>query len=151
LNIHQDFEDFLQLLKDNDVDFVVIGGYAVAYHGYIRATNDIDIFFRNTTENISKILNAFKEFGITTSAEQAEKFFEPDNIVRMGVPPVRIELLNTISGLTFDQVWKNRIKGKYGKVPVSFISLRDLLINKKASGRPRDLADFDELRGNTPD
>jgi predicted nucleotidyltransferase len=148
MNIHCDFEEFLRLLKDQNVDFVIVGGYAVAFHGYIRATNDMDLFFRATSGNISRIRSALRQFGMDTTDDQVQEFFDPGSIIRMGFPPVRLEMINTISGLSFDHVWENRIKGKYGSVSVCYISLPDLLINKKASARPKDLADFDELGGN---
>jgi predicted nucleotidyltransferase len=148
MNIHIDFEEFLKFLKDENVEFVIIGGYAVAFHGYVRATNDMDLFFRTTEKNIVRIRKALKRFGLQTTAKQAKEFIEPGSIIRMGLPPVRLEMINNISGLTFDEVWKHRISGEYGAVAVNYMSLKDLLKNKKASGRPKDLADFDELGGN---
>jgi hypothetical protein len=148
MNIHIDFEEFLKFLKEENAEFAIIGGYAVAFHGYVRATNDMDLFFRATGKNIARIRNALKKFGLPTTAKQAKEFTEPGSIIRMGIPPVRIEMINNISGLTFDEVWKNRVPGEYGTVAVDYISLEDLLKNKKASGRPKDLADFDELGGN---
>lgn len=145
MNIHEDFEEFLKFLKDDNVEFLIIGGYAVAFHGYVRSTNDIDLFFRNTKENILKICLALERFGISTNDQQEKQFSEPGNIIRMGVPPVRIELLNTISGVSFEQAWTYRESGKYGEVPVYYISINDLIKNKKSSGRLKDLADIDEL------
>ena len=150
MNTHSDFEEFLKLLTDHQVEFVVVGGYAVAFHGYVRATQDIDVFFRNTEENAHRILSALREFGIQVDDAFVEDLREPGSIVRLGFPPVKIEMINTISGVTFEQVWGNRSHGSYGQVSVSFISLADLLVNKKASGRPKDLADYDELGGNRP-
>jgi predicted nucleotidyltransferase len=148
MNIHRDFEEFLKYLKDENAEFVIVGGYAVAFHGYVRATNDMDLFFRATDKNIFRIRNALKKFGLETTLEQVKEFTDPGSIIRMGIPPVRLELINNISGLSFDEVWEHRISGDYGAVPVYYISLEDLLKNKKESGRPKDLADFDELGGN---
>jgi hypothetical protein len=148
MNIHEDFEEFLRLLNEESVEFVIVGGYAVAFHGYVRATQDIDLFYRNTKRNLQRIRKALYRFGIPTSYEQLIEFKESGSIIRMGFPPVQIELINAISGLTFTVVWKNRVAGYYGKVPVSFISLNDLLINKQVSARPKDVADYDELGGN---
>ncbi|MBN1128647.1 MAG: nucleotidyltransferase [Chitinispirillaceae bacterium] len=148
MNIHQDFEEFLRFLKEENAEYVIVGGYAVAFHGYVRATNDMDLFFRATEKNIVRIRNALKKFGLDTTADQAKEFSDPGSIIRMGIPPVRLELINNISGLSFDEVWGHRISGKYGTVSVNYLSFADLLINKKASGRPKDLADFDELGGN---
>ena len=148
MNIHEDFEEFLRLLTAQSVEFVIIGGYAVAFHGYVRTTQDMDIFFRNTGENIRRIADALREFGIRLVHDDIAAFHESGSIIRMGVPPVRIELLNSISGCTFDEVWKHRKPGYYGSVPASFISYADLIQNKRASGRPKDIADVDELGGN---
>jgi predicted nucleotidyltransferase len=148
MNIQIDFEEFLKLLKEENAEFVIVGGYAVAFHGYVRATNDMDLFFRANRENIVQIRKALKKFGLDTTDEQAKEFSDPGSIIRIGIPPVRLELINNISGLSFDEVWMRRIPGEYGTVSVNFISLDDLLTNKKASRRPKDMADFDELGGN---
>lgn len=148
MNIQEDFEEFLKLLVREKAEFVIVGGYAVAFHGYVRATQDLDIFFRNSDENIRKILSALKNFGLPPDESVLNALHDPGSIIRMGIPPVRIEMINMISGLSFDEVWKKRITGNYGVVAVSYISYKDLLTNKKASGRLKDLADFDELGGN---
>jgi len=148
MNIHVDFEEFLKFLNEEGAEFVVVGGYAVAFHGYVRATNDMDLFFRATEINIVRIRKALKKFGLPTTAKQAKEFANPGKIIRMGIPPVRLEMINNISGLSFGDVWRHRISGEYGTVAINYISFEDLLKNKKASGRPKDLADFDELGGN---
>lgn len=148
MNIHKDFEEFLQLLSDEEVEFVIVGGYAVAFHGYVRATQDIDLFYKNSKENLLKIQTALFKFGIPTTSEQLIEFEEPGSIIRMGFPPVKIEMINSISGVSFEEVWNNCNSGLYGAVQVNFISYKDLLKNKKESGRPKDIADFDELGGN---
>jgi len=145
MNIHDDFEEFLRFLTKANAKFVVVGGYAVAHHGYIRATGDLDIFYELSVENAEPISKALLEFGFSDSAIDRELFMKEGNIVRMGVSPERIELINRISGITFEEVWSNRIKGRYGDVEVFFISLENLLTNKRASGRPKDLIDVDEL------
>jgi predicted nucleotidyltransferase len=148
MNTHKDFEEFLRLLREEGVEFVIVGGYAVAFHGYARATNDMDLFYRNTEANIRRLCRALDRFGFSTPESAIKEFAEPGVIIRIGVPPVRLELINTISGLAFDEVWERRVEDEYGDAPASFISFGDLLANKKASGRPKDLADFDELGGN---
>jgi len=145
MNIQDDFKEFLRLLKKNNVEFVIVGGYAVAFHGYIRTTNDMDIFFRNASENINNIENALIDFGFTKGSFNLDEFYDPGSIIRMGIPPVRIEMINTISGLTFDQVWKNKVSGNYGDIQIFYIGFNELIKNKKASGRPKDLLDIDEL------
>jgi hypothetical protein len=145
MNIHSDFEEFLKLLTEARVEFVLVGGYAVAFYGYVRATFDMDLLFRNTPENVARVCTALRKFGISNECIDPASFAEPGSILRLGLPPTRIELLNKISGVTFDEVWRRRVKGRYGNVPVCFISRRDLIANKKAAGRPKDLADVDEL------
>ena len=148
MNIHEDFEEFLRLLNKQQVEFVIIGGYAVAFHGYVRATQDMDIFFRSSDDNARKILRGLQNFGFSVDEAILNDLCDPGSIIRMGIPPVRIEMINTISSLSFNEVWERRIGGNYGNVAVNYISYADLLTNKKASGRPKDLADFDELGGN---
>lgn len=148
MNIHNEFSEFLRLLREESVEFVVVGGFAVAFHGYPRATNDLDLFFRGTEENIRRLCRALERFDIPTGESSVREFGEPGIIIRIGMPPVRLELINTISGLSFEEVWERRVEDVYGNTPTSYISLADLLANKKASGRPKDLADADELGGN---
>ena len=148
MNIQKDFEEFLQLLNATGVEFVIVGGYAVAFHGYVRTTDDMDLFFRNTPENIARIRQALQRFGLSTTEQQADEFAVPENIIRMGIAPVRIEMMNSISGLTFDEVWQNKVSGIYGETPVFYISRSNLLHNKRESARPKDIADVDELGGN---
>ena len=148
MNIHEDFEEFLRLLAEQQVEFVIIGGYAVAFHGYVRATQAMDIFFRSSDDNARKILRVLREFGFSVDETILRDLRDPGSIIRMGIPPVRIEMISTISGLSFGEVWQRRIAGNYGNVAVNYISHADLLANKRASGRPKDLADFDELGGN---
>jgi hypothetical protein len=146
MNIHEDFEEYLKLLNKKRVEYVVVGGYAVAFHGYVRATKDIDIFFNNSIKNIQRLKLVLNEFGLSDDQLSDVAFSEQGKIIRMGVLPVMIELINTISGVSFKTAWKNRVAGMYGKAKVNYLSKRDLVKNKKASGRPRDLIDVEELK-----
>lgn len=145
MHIHNDFREFLRLLKDHDVDFVVLGGYAVAFHGYVRNTQDIDILFRNDEKGVRGVLAALQAFGFPEGTVDKATVAEPGNVLRMGIPPVRIELLNSVSGLTFDEVWAGRVEGTYGGVPVFFIGRDELIRNKRAAGRGKDLVDIEEI------
>jgi hypothetical protein len=147
MNIHDDFEEFLRLLTERNVEYVVVGGYAVAFHGYVRHTKDLDILFRNDPANIANLRRALTDFGFPPESLERVAFSEQGKIIRMGVRPVMIELINVISGLSFDEVWKRRVEGQFGDRTVHYISKRDLLTNKKAAGRPQDIADYEELRG----
>jgi hypothetical protein len=146
MNIQEDFEEFLKLLNKKKVEYIIVGGYAVAFHGYVRMTKDLDILFRNTPQNILNLRSALNHFGFSADSLDDVAFSEQGKIIRMGVSPVMIELINVISGVSFETAWKNRIKGKYGKVTASYLSKSDLLKNKKASGRPQDIADIAELK-----
>ncbi len=150
MNIQNDFEEFLRLLVKHKVKFVLVGGYAVAFHGYVRTTKDMDIFFCDSDDNIEKIINTLRDFSINTDNTLKKELQEPGSIIRMGIPPVMIEMINRLSGISFSEVWEHRIAGKYGDISVNYISYKNLLINKKAAGRPKDLADVDELGGNRP-
>jgi hypothetical protein len=146
MHIQEDFEEFLKLLNRKKVEYVVVGGYAVAFHGYVRATKDIDILFHNSQENIQRLKRALNEFGFPADGLSDVAFSEQGKIIRMGVSPVMIELINTISGVSFKTAWENRVAGMFGKSKIFYLSKPDLLKNKKASGRPRDLLDVDELK-----
>ena len=143
--IQDDLKEFFRLLNKNGVEYVIVGGYAVAFHGFVRATKDIDVLFRNTPANIKRLMTSLSGFGIPESAMTINTFSEQGRIVRMGSPPMMIELINAVGGVTFEEVWKNKVPGHYGDAPVFFISKSDLLKSKKAAGRPQDLRDLVEL------
>ncbi len=139
-----DFKEFLKLLKKHEVKYVLIGGYAVGYYGYPRATNDMDIFISNKKDNINKIIKVLIEFGFNKN-QISENLFEEGNIIRIGNPPIRIELLTKISGIDFKSCYNNRNLENIDSIPVNIISLIDLKRNKKASGRHKDLDDVENL------
>ncbi len=139
------FSEFLKSLNDHGVDYLIIGGYAVGYHGYSRTTDDFDLWVRLSGENATRIVAALTDFGFGVPELQAELFRKEDQIVRMGVPPHRVELMTTISGVTFDECWSSRIEDEWDGVPVAIISLAYLRKNKRASGRLKDLADLEQL------
>jgi predicted nucleotidyltransferase len=145
--IHDDLKDLFRLLNENNVEYVIVGGYAVAFHGFVRATKDIDILFNNTPENITRLTAALAHFGIADSSIDKNDFSKPGQILRIGSPPMMVELINAVGGLTFREIWERRVEGNYGEVSVSFISRNDLLITKKAAARPQDLRDIEELEG----
>jgi len=143
--IPSDFSEFLRLLNENDVKYLLIGGYAVGYHGYVRATGDMDIWYKRDRENAGLLIKVLKKFGFDQVSMSVDMFTEPDNIVRMGVPPVRIELINTISGVTFEECYTERITDSLNGIPINIISLEKLKKNKKAAGRLKDLSDLEHL------
>lgn len=140
-----DFKEFLKLLDAHRVEYLVIGGYAVGYYGYPRATADLDIWAASTPVNAERLVEALREFGFSTTELSATLFLEPDRIVRMGVPPFRIEIATTISGVQFDECYRRRVADTIDGVAVSIIGLPDLKTNKRASGRFKDLDDLEHL------
>jgi hypothetical protein len=145
VRLHQDFKEFLNLLRANRVEYLLIGAYAVGYHGHPRATEDLDIWIADTAENATRIVTVLREFGFDAPELTAEFVLRPNNIIRMGEEPVRIEILNWASGVDFTKCYDSRIVDEIDGVEVSLIGLNDLKENKKASGRLKDLADLDEL------
>jgi len=141
----QHFEELLTLLEQNNVEYVIVGGYAVAFHGYPRFTKDIDIFFRNSTDNIKNIITVLVKFGFPESDLPYSLFSETGNIIQFGVSPLRVDIINEIDGVSFDEAFHNSVRGKYGSVDVNFIGRIQLIKNKKESGRPQDLVDAEKL------
>lgn len=139
----KDFSYLLRLLNSNGVEYMVIGGYAVIVYGYVRTTGDLDIWVANTGENADRIVLALREFGFMKAS--AELFRKTNAIIRMGVRPLRIELLTGISGVEFGDCYTRREVMDFGGVPVPVICLEDLKRNKRASGRHKDLADLEEI------
>jgi predicted nucleotidyltransferase len=144
--LDKNFADFLRLLNSHGVEYLVIGGYAVGYHGYVRATGDLDIFVRMSPANASSLVKVFGDFGFTTPELRESLFLQEGKIVRIGLPPVRIEVLNCISGIRFEDAYPNRIEELIDGIRMPFIDLESLLKNKAASGRLKDLADIEGLR-----
>jgi hypothetical protein len=140
-----DFKEFLILLKNKDIQYLLIGGYAVGYHGYPRATNDMDIWIAVNVKNAEKMVLALKEFGFETPQLSKELFLKENNIVRLGIAPMRIEILNTISGVGFGACFQEKIVDTIDGVEVNIISLQHLKMNKKASARHKDLDDLENL------
>jgi hypothetical protein len=143
--IQDDLKEFFRLLNENNVEYVIVGGYAVAFHGFVRATKDIDVLFHNTPSNIKRLMAALVGFGIAETTMEANTFSEHGRIIRMGSPPMMIELINAVGGVTFEKIWQNKVPGHYGDVGVFFISKSDLLKSKKSAGRPQDIRDIEEL------
>ena len=129
----------------NGVEYLLIGAYAVGYHGYPRATKDLDVWIASTTENAIRIVSTLEQFGFGTPELTAELLLRPNHVVRMGEEPLRIEILNWASGVDFDECYRERIIDTLDGVEVSLIGLNHLKTNKRASGRLKDLADLEEL------
>ena len=140
-----DFKEFLKLLNSHKVEYLLIGGYAVAYHGYPRPTGDMDIWIAVNPENADRVSRTLVQFGFKAADVPASLFQEKGRIARMGMPPMRLEVVTAISGVEFEVCYARRISAKIDGVPVNLIGLDDLKINKKASGRHKDLNDLEQL------
>jgi hypothetical protein len=145
MEVQKDFKELLELFNAHKVQYLIVGGYALAYHGAPRYTGDIDIFIKPDTENASRILKALDEFGFGSAGLKEEDLKSPDKIVQLGYPPVRIDIITSISGISWDEAFEEREKGNYGNVPVFYIGRNQYIINKRASGRKKDLADLEAL------
>ncbi|HEV8537304.1 MAG TPA: nucleotidyl transferase AbiEii/AbiGii toxin family protein [Bacteroidota bacterium] len=141
-----DFEEFFELLNRHKARFLIIGGYALAFHGRPRYTDDIDILIDSTPTNAGRALKAVEAFGFKNIGITKEDFLKPNFIIQLGYPPLRIDILTGIVGVTFDRAWKGRLAGKFGKQQVWYISRDDLISNKLASGRSQDITDVKSLR-----
>jgi hypothetical protein len=145
LMLPPDFKEFLKLLKEHEVRYLLIGGYAVGYHGYARATEDMDIWVAIDPENADKLVSALRAFGFDHPDLNSALFLKENKILRMGYPPIRLEITTTISGVKFADCFKKKIVDTLDGVQVNLIDLQSLKENKKASARPKDIADLDKL------
>jgi hypothetical protein len=146
-SLNDDFRDILRLLADGRVDFLVVGAYALALHGAPRASGDIDVFVRATPENAGRLYDALLLFGAPVAAQGvvAADFERPDTVYQIGLPPRRIDVLTSISGLSFDEAWATHETATLEGRAIPYIGREALIRNKQASGRPKDLADVARL------
>jgi len=135
----------LRSLNENGVEYLLIGGHAVGYHGYPRATADMDVWVAVSPENAQRLVQTLQQFGFSDPEVQPDLFLKPDQIIRMGVPPLRIEIATSISGVRFEECYAARVVGVLDGIEVSLISLPHLRANKQASGRHKDLNDLENL------
>jgi len=145
IELPRDFKEFLKLLNAKKAKYLIVGGYAVGYHGYPRATNDIDVWVAVKPENAKRVVAALQEFGFDASGLSTAMFLQENQIIRLGIPPMRIEILTGISGITFNECYLKRVSDIIDGVPVNIIDLQNLKLNKKASGRHKDLDDLENL------
>lgn len=145
IELHPDFKDFLRLLNSHGVEYLVVGGYAVGYHGYPRATGDMDIWIAVSEANAEKAVQTLLNFGMSESEVTNDLFTVKDKIIRMGVPPVPIKVITTASGVEFHKCYSRREVMEIDGIPVNFISLADLKANKRACGRHKDMDDLEHL------
>lgn len=150
MKLQRDLREFIGLLNSRGVEYLVVGGHAVAFHGYPRFTGDIDFFVAANEENARGLMTVLADFGFGGLGIDVAALTRPRQIVQLGRPPNRIDLLTSISGVDFAEAWGSRIAGELDGLPVFYIGREALLANKLASGRPKDLADADELKRRSP-
>lgn len=143
--LNQDFKEFVALLNARRVDYLVVGGYAMAAHGRPRYTGDLDIWLRVTPDNVQRVLLALADFGFASLGLREADFLAPDTVVQLGYPPGRIDLLTSIDGVVFDDCYPRRLEVAIAGITMPFIALDDLKANKRTAGRQRDLADLESL------
>lgn len=144
-DLNKDLSEFVELLVAHKVEFVVVGGFALAFHGHPRYTQDIDFFVRPSVENAEKLERTVKEFGFESLGLTSADFCDPNIVIQLGHEPNRVDLITGIDGLSFEEAWVNKVSGKLGGKSVWFISASDFLKNKRASGRAKDIADAEEI------
>jgi predicted nucleotidyltransferase len=144
--LNRDFREFIQSLNDNKVHYLVIGGYAVALHGHPRYTKDIDIWLGLTAENAVRTVKALEQFGFGSLGLQTEDFLVPDQIIQLGYPPNRIDLLTSLGDMDFHECYDSRLEIMISGIKINFIDLPNLRKSKKIAGRYQDLADLENLR-----
>jgi len=139
------FAAILKLFREEDVEFLVIGAHALAAHGHVRATLDIDLWVRPTPENARRVWRALERFRAPLSKMEIGDFAEPEVLYQIGVPPSRIDIMTSVTGLAFDAAWPNRVTAMFGDVPAPVLGLADMRTAKRAAGQLKDLADLEEL------
>jgi hypothetical protein len=145
MEVQRDFKELLALFNAHNVDYLIVGAYALAFHGSPRYTGDMDILVRPDPENAQRVLSALDEFGFGSLGLSAGDFASPDKIVQLGVVPVRVDIITSITGLSWEEAAAGREKGNYGDVIAHYIGKRAIIRNKRALGRKKDLADLEAL------
>jgi len=145
MEVQKDFRELLALFNKHKVEYIIVGGYALAFHGAPRYTGDIDILIHPDTANAQRILAALDDFGFGSLDLTAADFEKPENVIQLGVPPVRIDIITSLTGVSWEDAYAGRIQGKYADTPVYYIGREQFISNKRAVGRKKDLADIEAL------
>jgi hypothetical protein len=145
MEVQQDFKELFELFNRHRVEYMVIGGYALAFHGAPRYTGDMDIYVKPDTQNSERIMRALEDFGFGDTDLSVEDFVYPEKVIQLGVPPVRIDIITSITGVAQDEAFAEKLKGTYGDTEVYYIGRQQFIANKKATGRKRDIADLESL------
>ena len=145
MELSQDFKEFIKLLNAHKVEYLVVGGYAVAIHGFPRTTGDIDFWVKPSKENAQRIVTTLIEFGFGSLDINIEDFTKENSVVQLGFPPNRIDIMTNVSGIDFDECWQNKKEVIFEEEKINFISLHYLRLNKKSTGRDKDNLDLKNL------
>ena len=145
MEIQQDFKELLALLNEHKVKYLIVGGYALAFHGAPRYTGDLDILVKVDKENAQHVLAALTDFGFGQINISAKDFEKPEMVIQLGVPPVRVDIITSLTAVDWDQACAGKVPSVYGDVPTDYIGLEQFIANKKAVGRKKDLADIEAL------
>ncbi|MCD6273605.1 MAG: hypothetical protein J7K30_12370 [Deltaproteobacteria bacterium] len=143
--LNKDFKEFIELLNDNNVKYLIVGGYAVAFHGHPRYTKDLDIWIEASPENAQRLLNALDQFGFGSLGLELKDFVAIDRVIQLGYPPNRIDLLTTAAGLNFGKCYASKVSEYINGIRIDFVDIANLKRNKRAAGRSQDLADLENL------
>ena len=150
MQLSKDLREFVELLTSNKVEYLVVGAFAVAWHGYVRFTADIDFLIRPDPANAELVVKTLRDFGFASLGVSREDLIEPGRIVQLGVKPNRIDLITSIAGVTFEEAWASRVAGTLDGLPVAYIGREALIRNKESTGRPQDVGDAHRLRQRAP-
>jgi len=145
MDLQPDFKELLELFNAHGVEYLVVGAYALAFHGSPRNTGDIDLLVRVHPENAKRIVSALTAFGFASLGLKEGDFLLPDQVIQLGVPPVRVDILTSLSGVSWEEAFSGRIRGNYGDAPIFFIGKNEYIKNKRATGRKKDAADIEAL------
>jgi hypothetical protein len=145
MSLSRDFKEFLRSFHSQGVEYLLVGGYAVGHHGHPRATGDMDLWIARAPTNAQRVLAALRDFGFASLPIDAASLSAPDQVIQLGMAPVRIDLLTSVTGLEFADCWAKRDDAVLDGVPVHVLAIEDLRTNKRATGRPRDLDDLERL------
>lgn len=145
MEIQSDFKEVLELFNSHKVEYLIIGAYALAFHGAPRYTGDIGLFVNPDSSNANRIVNALGEFGFDSLGLKAEDFTKPGQIIQLGVPPTRIDIITSISGVLWQEAESGKTPGRCGGIPVNFVGREQFIANKRTTGRKKDIADLESL------
>ena len=145
MDVQSDYKELLTLFNAHNVSYIIVGAYALAFHGVPRYTGDLDILVLADDENSRRILRALDAFGFGSLGLTVNDFNNPDNVVQLGVPPVRIDIVTSITGVSWDEARESSVSGRFGSVPVMYLGKDEFIRNKRALGRTKDLADVEAL------